>query len=157
MHRMHHLALALATSLALSAPIAGASPIKTDDPSKSFDPTADRPVGLVHAGSGLGPFAVDSRTPATSRDVDRHAIDDLESTIQGVLTGRAPGPLGDAFRPDELSPGSRGTNRADNDVAEASVPPEPTTLVVLIACGGAGLLFRRRRRIGVDELEPYSA
>lgn len=31
--------------------------------------------------------------------------------------------------------------------------PEPTTLVVLIAAGGAGLFFRHRRRIGRDELE----
>jgi hypothetical protein len=34
--------------------------------------------------------------------------------------------------------------------------PEPTTLVVLIACGGAGLL-RRVRRIGREELEAPSA
>ena len=31
--------------------------------------------------------------------------------------------------------------------------PEPTTLVVLIACGGAGLLCRHRRRISREELE----
>ena len=31
--------------------------------------------------------------------------------------------------------------------------PEPTTLVVLIAAGGAGLFFRHRRRISRDELE----
>ncbi len=34
--------------------------------------------------------------------------------------------------------------------------PEPTTLVVLIACGGAGL-FRRVRRIAREELEAHSA
>jgi hypothetical protein len=31
--------------------------------------------------------------------------------------------------------------------------PEPTTLVVFIACSGAGLLFRHRRRISREELE----
>jgi len=157
MHRMHHLVFALATSLAISAPIAGASPIRTDNLSNSFD----GPIGLRQAASAVGRYTVDALTdaksPGTFRDLDRPPIGDLESTIQGVLAGRTSVPDRDTFGPDGLSPGSRGTNRADNDVAEASAPPEPTTLVVLIACGGAGLLFRRRRRIGVDELEPYSA
>ncbi len=35
--------------------------------------------------------------------------------------------------------------------------PEPTTLVVLIACGGAGLLTRLRRRISREDLEAPAA
>lgn len=35
--------------------------------------------------------------------------------------------------------------------------PEPTTLVVLIAAGGAGLLVRHRRRISRDDLEAAAA
>ena len=37
--------------------------------------------------------------------------------------------------------------------AQGPPVPEPTTLVVLIAAGGAGLYFRHRRRITRDELE----
>jgi hypothetical protein len=35
--------------------------------------------------------------------------------------------------------------------------PEPSTLVVLMTCGGAGLLIRLRRRISRDELEAPAA
>jgi hypothetical protein len=46
---------------------------------------------------------------------------------------------------------------ASNERGYFNVPPapvpEPTTLVVFIACSGAGLLFRHRRRIAREELE----
>jgi hypothetical protein len=34
--------------------------------------------------------------------------------------------------------------------------PEPSTLVVILACGGAGLLYRTRRRIAATDLESAS-
>jgi hypothetical protein len=53
----------------------------------------------------------------------------------------------------DFSAGKIASNIRGFAPAQPSPVPEPTTLVVLIACGGAGLLCRHRRRISREELE----
>jgi len=46
------------------------------------------------------------------------------------------------------------TNVRSYDAPNASPIPEPSTCLVVLACGGAGLLFRGRLRVPVRELMP---
>lgn len=53
----------------------------------------------------------------------------------------------------DFAAGKISSNIRGYNPAQPTPVPEPSTLVVLLACGGAGLLIRRRRRIGREELE----